>query len=117
MAAASVAGLPNGDTGPEDTTAFDGKRVGSCVNCLAHTQLSCMDHDLCEIPATLADKFGAQTIQLNLSWNCLTDLQNLTAFPLLEELHLDNNCLGPTLLATDKKVTTSRSQCYPTFTR
>lgn len=50
--------------------------------------------DLTEIPSDLGSTYGARTIQLDLSFNSLSEVKHLDAFGKLKTLILDNNAIS-----------------------
>ncbi|XP_075217259.1 leucine-rich melanocyte differentiation-associated protein-like isoform X3 [Lycorma delicatula] len=57
------------------------------------SQLSYIGQDVRKIPPVLSKLYGSRVQSLDLSYNCLTSLQELSNFPHLNELVLDNNQL------------------------
>ncbi|XP_055026557.2 leucine-rich melanocyte differentiation-associated protein isoform X2 [Misgurnus anguillicaudatus] len=58
------------------------------------SQVSCIGHDLEDIPDFLGIKYGELARRLDLSFNQLKSLTGLKVFSQLEELIVDNNLLG-----------------------
>lgn len=73
---------------PENQTDTTGSIV------FFNNRLSYVGQDVHRIPPILARLYGKRVQALDLSYNCLTSLQELANFPYLTELVLDNNQLG-----------------------
>ncbi|XP_018013197.1 leucine-rich melanocyte differentiation-associated protein [Hyalella azteca] len=57
-------------------------------------ELCFVGRDCSMVPAVLGTTYGCQARRLDLSFNKINSLCGLERFPYLEELILDNNCLG-----------------------
>lgn len=71
-----------------------GETITSGSIVFSNNRLSYVGQDVHRIPPILARLYGKRVQALDLSYNCLTSLQELGNFPHLTELVLDNNQLG-----------------------
>ncbi|XP_075217258.1 leucine-rich melanocyte differentiation-associated protein-like isoform X2 [Lycorma delicatula] len=74
----------------EDDSEYEGSAGAIKFN---NNRLSYIGQDVRKIPPVLSKLYGSRVQSLDLSYNCLTSLQELSNFPHLNELVLDNNQL------------------------
>uniref|UniRef100_A0A1B6DTB8 U2A'/phosphoprotein 32 family A C-terminal domain-containing protein n=1 Tax=Clastoptera arizonana TaxID=38151 RepID=A0A1B6DTB8_9HEMI len=73
---------------------FEGNRAIVFLN----NRLSYVGQDVRRIPSVLSKLYGNRVHALDMSYNCLTSLQELSNFPHLIELILDNNQLSDSIV-------------------